>query len=136
MVSTRKRGDNMTDIIYDLEGSPVYRVLPQGRIVDFEGQSVAWIDDGRNIYDYHGMHRGWYEDGAWVGHDGGMIGFGGSVQGPCPDLPPRSEARPRARRPVREPPRPAVYFPPPRPERRAAWARRPLGSRLDLHSGH
>jgi len=135
MASTRKRG-SVTDIIYNLKGRPVYRVLPQGRIVDFEGLSVAWIDDDRNIYDYHGMHRGWYEDGAWVGHDGGVIGFGKTVDGPCPELPLRSDVQPRARRPVQEPRRPSVYFPPPRPERRAAWARRPLGSRLDLPPGH
>ncbi len=135
MASTRKRG-SVTDIIYNLKGSQVYRILPQGRIVDFEGLSVAWIDDDRNIYDYHGMHRGWYEDGAWVGHDGGVIGFGERVNGPCPELPLRSDVQPQARRPVREPRRPSVYFPPPRPERRAAWARRPLGSRLDLHPGH
>jgi len=128
MTYSRKRAALSPEVIYDSRGVPVYRVLPQGRIVDFDGRSVAWIDAGGNIYDYHGAHRGWYERGAWVGHDGGVIGFADRVDGPCPVLPPRVGGLPRARRPVREPRRPSVYFPPPRPPRRAAWARRPLGA--------
>jgi len=116
------------DVIYDLSGRPVYRLLGGGRIVDFAGRSVAWIDDRHNIYDYHGMHRGWYEAGAWVGHDGGVMAFGENVEGPCPALPQRSAKRPSPGEPLPEPPRPSVYFPPPKPERRASWARRPLGT--------
>jgi hypothetical protein len=124
------------DIIYDLNGQPRYRVLEGGRIVDFSGRSVAWIDEQRNIYDYHGMHRGWYEDGAWVGHDGGVMGFGESVAGPCPTLPERTADRPQAAEPVPEPPRPSVYYPPPKPERRPAWTRRPFGSPLQVTPEH
>ncbi len=114
------------DVIHDLNGHPLYRIIEGGRVVDFAGRSVAWIDEQRNIYDYHGMHRGWYEGGAWVGHDGGVVGFGQRVEGPCPSLPERAADRPLPGLPRLEPPRPSVYHPPPKPERRPAWARRPL----------
>jgi hypothetical protein len=123
------------DVIHDLNGRAIYRILEGGRIVDFTGRSVAWIDQHRNIYDYHGMHRGWYEDGAWVAHDGGVMAFGRKVEGPCPELPEQSAKLPPSRAPLPEPPRPSVYFPPPRPERRASWSRRPLGAASGRLSG-
>jgi hypothetical protein len=136
MAAFRRRGSSTEEFIYDLNGVPVYRVLRRGRIVDLAGRSVAWIDERRNIYDYHGMHRGWYEDGAWVAHDGGVMGFGERVEGPCPRLPERRADAPRGGRPHPEPRRPQVYAPPPKPERRPAWARRPLGARWGGSAEH
>ncbi|MEE9219239.1 MAG: hypothetical protein V3U98_09245 [Acidobacteriota bacterium] len=136
MTSSKQHRGGMSDIIYDLQGRPVYRVLRRGRIVDFTGRSVAWIDSQRNIYDYHGIHRGWYEDGAWVDHDGGLFGFAPEVSGPTPELPRRLEESPRARKPSREPPRPDVYFPPARPQRCPRWSRRPLGASRPARPQH
>ncbi|MBI3952984.1 MAG: hypothetical protein HY330_00550 [Chloroflexi bacterium] len=98
-----------TDAIYNRYGTPVYRVLDDGRIVDFPGHSRGWLR-GRYIYDYQGAQRGSYEGGLFRTSDGSVAGYGENPASPHPTLPARS-ARPAPAPVEPEPPRPAPASP-------------------------
>jgi len=75
------------DIIYNSFGSPVLRLLSNGRLVDYNGKSIGFIEEDC-VYDYNGVHVGWYIDGIFRDHNGCCVGFGNDVQlTPHPLLP-------------------------------------------------
>ncbi|OGN03286.1 MAG: hypothetical protein A2655_00450 [Candidatus Yanofskybacteria bacterium RIFCSPHIGHO2_01_FULL_43_42] len=109
------------DIIYDIDGDPVLRLLNNGRFVTFDGESIGFLV-GDNVYDYNGYHRGWFVGGTLRDHFGDCVGFGINVGNIAHPLFPLRKLPPLPSLVELEPLRPFTSLPPLKPLFSMSWS--------------
>ncbi len=113
---------NEIDVIYNRYGTPVLRLMDNGRILNFNGKNVGFQDDFGNLFSYKGKHVGWLENGIMRDHNGACVGFGQNpTDVPRPFLP-FKQFKPFPGFPQFEPFRPFKQFSPFKPFKQFAWS--------------
>ncbi|OGH92579.1 MAG: hypothetical protein A2563_02795 [Candidatus Magasanikbacteria bacterium RIFOXYD1_FULL_40_23] len=75
------------DVIYNRYGTPMLRLLEDGRLVSFTGKSIGFIKES-NLFNYSGEYCGWFENGIMRDQNGHCVGFGENASDfPAPFFP-------------------------------------------------
>lgn len=118
------------DVLFNRFGKPIFRLLPNGRIVTFSGKSKGFLV-GDNLYNYKGKHTGWYSGGLIRDHRGNIVGFGENVTDSTHPFLPYKQYKPYPSYVEYEPYRPYLQHEPYRPYKMYGWSNIPLENIFD-----